>query len=161
MKYYVISDPHGYYKQFEKALRKAGFFDEKEPCKLVVCGDLLDRGEEANKIIEFLLKLKEEEKLIYILGNHEDLLVQCLHKIAGNGIHEIASGMSHHYSNKTWDTLLQLSNVRDNANKSIAFCKVLQSSHCLIQRFVIERTKTFVYKHCIKFDTACRRLDFI
>ena len=111
MKYYIVTDPHGYYTQFEKSLREAGFFDEKEPCKVVICGDLLDRGEEANKMIDFLLKLKEENKLIYILGNHEDLLVQCIHKIAGGGIHEVASGMSHHYINRTWDTLLQISGM--------------------------------------------------
>lgn len=111
MKYYVVSDPHGYYTLMEKALREAGFFDETEPHKLIVCGDLLDRGDEANKMIDFMLRLKEEEKLIYILGNHEDLLVQCIHRIASGGIHEIASGMSPHYTNGTWNTLLQISGM--------------------------------------------------
>jgi serine/threonine protein phosphatase 1 len=111
MKYYIVTDPHGYYTELEKALREEGFFDETKPHKLVVCGDILDRGSEANKLVDFLLQLKNEDKLIYILGNHEDLLVQCLHKIAGGGVHEIASGMSHHYQNKTWDTLLQISGM--------------------------------------------------
>ena len=111
MKYYIVTDPHGYYSHLENALREAGFFEETAPHKLVVCGDLLDRGKEARKLIEFLLQLKSEDKLIYILGNHEDLLVQCLHKIAGGGVHEVASGMSHHYQNGTWNTLLQISGM--------------------------------------------------
>ena len=111
MKYYVVSDPHGYYTHMENALREVGFFDETEPHKLIVCGDLLDRGDEANRMIDFMLRLKEEGRLIYILGNHEDLLVQCVHRIACGGVHEIASGMSPHYINKTWDTLLQISGM--------------------------------------------------
>ena len=111
MKYYVVSDTHGYYTYLQKALRDAGFFDETEPCKLIVCGDLLDRGNEARELIDFMLKLKDEGRLVYILGNHEDLLVQCLHEIARGGIHEIASGIAHHYRNRTWDTLLQISEM--------------------------------------------------
>lgn len=109
MKYYVVSDVHGYYNLMKKALKDAGFFDEKEPCKLIVCGDMLDRGKEAVQMVDFMLKLKKEGRLIYIRGNHEDLLMQCLQEIASKGVHEIASGMSKHYKNGTWDTLLQLS----------------------------------------------------
>lgn len=113
MKYYVVSDVHGYYTHLKKALKDAGFFDEKEPCVLIVCGDLLDRGPEARQLIEFMLQLMEEGRLIYILGNHEELLVQCLQEIARGGVYEIASGMSHHYQNKTWDSLLQISEMSE------------------------------------------------
>jgi len=111
VKYYVVADVHGYYTQTKKALKDAGFFDEREPCKLIVCGDLLDRGNEANQMIDFMLQLMNEDKLIYIYGNHEELLVQCLHEIVRDGTHKIASGMSPHNSNKTWDTLLQISGM--------------------------------------------------
>ena len=30
MKYYVVSDVHGYYTHLKKALEEAGFFDEKD-----------------------------------------------------------------------------------------------------------------------------------
>jgi len=113
VKYYVVADVHGYYTQTKKALKDAGFFDEREPCKLIVCGDLLDRGNEANQMIDFMLQLMNEDKLIYIYGNHEELLVQCLHEIVRDGTHKIASGMSPHNSNKTWDTLLQISGMGD------------------------------------------------
>lgn len=113
MKYYVVADVHGYYDLLKQALQEAGFFDETEPCKLIVCGDLLDRGTQANEMVDFMVDLKKKEQLIYILGNHEDLLVQCLQEIARGGVHEIASGTSHHYRNRTWDTLLQLSQMSE------------------------------------------------
>jgi len=113
MKYYVVSDVHGYCTYLKKALDDAGFFDEKEQCKLIVCGDLLDRGTEAGELIEFMIGLMKEGKLIYILGNHEELMVQCLQEIARGGVYEIASGMSHHYRNKTWHSLLQISGMSE------------------------------------------------
>jgi len=111
MKYYVVADVHGFYTPLEKVLRDAGFFDETEPCRLVVCGDLLDRGPEARQMVDFMLRLAEENKLIYVLGNHEDLLSECLQQIAGGDVYGIAAGMSHHYTNGTWDTLLQISEL--------------------------------------------------
>ena len=113
MKYYVVSDVHGFYTKMKKALKDAGFFDEKGPCKLIVCGDLLDRGKEALQMVDFMLQMHKENKLIYILGNHEDLLVRCLQDIASIGAHEIASGKRCHCQNGTWDTLLQLAQMTD------------------------------------------------
>ena len=113
--YYVVSDVHGYYTEMVEALESAGFFKETRPCKLVLCGDLLDRGKEAVKMIDFMIGLMEEEKLIYIRGNHEDLFVDCLEQIAAGNVCDIVNGMSHHYTNRTWDTMLQISgmNVRN------------------------------------------------
>ena len=65
-------------------------------------------------MVAFLLELLEKDQLIYILGNHEDLLVQCLQEIARGKAYDIASGLSHHYRNKTWDTLLQLSQMSES-----------------------------------------------
>lgn len=113
MKYYVVADVHGYLDLLKAALQEAGFFDETEPCKLIVCGDLLDRGPQANEMVAFLMELMKKDQLIYILGNHEDLLVQCLQEIASGRAYEIASGASHHYRNKTWNTLLQLSGMNE------------------------------------------------
>lgn len=62
-------------------------------------------------LVDFCLKLHEAGRLIYINGNHEELLVRCLYEIARGGVHEIASGMSVHERNGTWDTLLQLSGM--------------------------------------------------
>ncbi|MBE6649567.1 MAG: hypothetical protein E7614_08645 [Ruminococcaceae bacterium] len=109
MRYYVVSDVHGFYTPLISSLEKSGFFQEKEPCKLIVCGDLLDRGLEAKKMQDFATELLKENKLIFIRGNHEDLfcdLVSFLEMDAGEIIRDIPS---HHVHNGTWDTMLQLS----------------------------------------------------
>ena len=111
MKYYVVADPHGYYTYLHTALTEAGFFRETEPCKLVVCGDLLDRGEEARKMVELMEVLMAEDKLIYIRGNHEDLYVRCLSEIMDGNFCTIATGDSKHYRNGTWNTMLQLVDI--------------------------------------------------
>ena len=113
MKYYVVSDVHGFYTPMKKALKDAGFFDEQEECKLIICGDLLDRGGEAKQVIDFALQMMKENKLIYVLGNHEELLVQCLQDIAAKGTQKIVLGMSAHVRNKTWDSLLQISSMSE------------------------------------------------
>lgn len=111
MKYYVVSDVHGFYTQLIKALTDAGFFEEKQEHRLIVCGDMLDRGKEAKKVIDFMCDLKDAGKLIYIQGNHEELMLRCMHEILQGDVYEIASGASIHYRNKTWDTLLQISEM--------------------------------------------------
>jgi serine/threonine protein phosphatase 1 len=129
MKYYVVADVHGYYSYLIKALEEAGFFDETELCKLVVCGDLLDRGEEARELVEFMMGLLKEDRLIYILGNHEDLFIQCLQEISRGEVYRIALGMSHHYRNGTWDTLLQLADMEadDAFNDPAELCEAYHS----------------------------------
>ena len=54
MKYYVLSDVHGYYDEMISALENAGFFKETEPHKVILCGDMMDRGQGALKVQEFL-----------------------------------------------------------------------------------------------------------
>ena len=113
MKYYVVADVHGYYTYLMKALENAGYFTDTEPRRLIVCGDLLDRGEEAREVVDFMMKELEEGRLIYVLGNHEELLVSCLNSVARGGVHEIASGLTCHTTNGTWDTLLQIAEMEE------------------------------------------------
>ena len=39
MKYYVVADVHGFYTELITALTEKGFFEDKGPHKLIVCGD--------------------------------------------------------------------------------------------------------------------------
>ena len=42
MKYFVSSDIHGFYDEWQKSLKDNGF-DINNPChKIIVCGDLFD-----------------------------------------------------------------------------------------------------------------------
>lgn len=126
LRFYVIADPHGFFSTTEEALTRAGFFADSEPHRLIVCGDVLDRGTEAVKLTELLLTVQRRGELIYVQGNHEDLMMQCLQEVAKGNAYEIACGMSHHYSNGTWDTLLQLADMSARA--------AVEDPHELIRR---------------------------
>ena len=74
MKYYVVADVHGFYSELITALTEKGFFKDESPHKLIVCGDLFDRGQEAVKLQDFIVDLMRKDEVILIRGNHEDLI---------------------------------------------------------------------------------------
>ena len=43
MKYFVVSDVHGFYTELKVALDKNGFDINDNNHKLIICGDLMDR----------------------------------------------------------------------------------------------------------------------
>ena len=73
MKYYVTADIHGFFTPMMKALTDAGYFTDQEPHKLIILGDVLDRGREALKVQQFILDEMDKDRVILIRGNHEDL----------------------------------------------------------------------------------------
>ena len=72
---YVISDIHGCYTEFLELLDKIGFCDDDE---LFVLGDAMDRGPEPIKVIHDLMN---RPNVTYILGNHDDMMLQALRKL--------------------------------------------------------------------------------
>ena len=104
MKYYVTSDIHGFYTPFRDVLTRAGYFEDAEPHKLVIAGDLFDRGGEAVERQDFILGLLENDEAILIRGNHEDLFAELV--TTDHGL-----PYSHHLSNGTYDTALQLTRI--------------------------------------------------
>ncbi len=103
MRYYVTADVHGFFSELKAALEEAGFFDDREPHKLIICGDLFDRGSEAMEMQTFILDLLARDEVILIRGNHEDLALSLLNRWHGKSYLE-----SHHNSNGTVDTVCQL-----------------------------------------------------
>ena len=69
MRYYVVADVHGFYTEMISALKEKGYFDDKSPHKLIVCGDLFDRGSEAKEMQRFIIELLEKDEVILIKGN--------------------------------------------------------------------------------------------
>ncbi len=107
MKYYVVADVHGYYSLLRNTLKEKGFFDDKEPHKLVICGDVLDRGEEPKEMQRFLKQLIKTDEVILIRGNHEDLILELAEDLyKGN----VISLFGAHRSNGTRGSLLGLAN---------------------------------------------------
>ena len=104
MKYYVVTDVHGFYSILKQELEEKGFFDDPEPHKLIICGDLFDRGKEAVEMQDFILELMRKDEVILVRGNHEDLILEMLESME-NGIPVL---YSHHSRNGTVDTAKQL-----------------------------------------------------
>lgn len=103
MKYYVTADVHGFFKELKDALTEKGFFEDTSPHKLIICGDLYDRGQEAFALQEFILDLLAKDQVILIRGNHEDLALDLLHNW-----HFGSYNSHHHHENGTIDTICQL-----------------------------------------------------
>lgn len=166
MKYYVISDPHGFFKETKAALTEAGFFGDHAPHRLIVCGDMMDRGREACEMQSFMTDVWHRGELIFIRGNHEDLMPDMLDHFCEDQIN-IAFGYSHHVSNGTWNTALQLAEMTEKQ----AFCY----PRCFVRRteespFVNElipasvnyfETEHYIFTHgwipCITGDAPVKR----
>lgn len=101
MKYYVTADIHGFYTEFHRALDEAGYFTDPEPHKLIILGDIFDRGQEAVAMQRFILQLMDEDAVILVRGNHEDLYEELVTVDEGLPVR-------HHVSNGTYGTALQL-----------------------------------------------------
>ena len=103
MKYYVTADVHSYFSELKLALSQCGFFEDPEPHKLIICGDLYDRGLESLELQQFILDLMEKDQIILIKGNHEDLAERLL-----NQWHRGSYFDPVHSANHTIDTVCQL-----------------------------------------------------
>ena len=139
---FVISDIHSYYEPMMLALKEKDFF-KNDQNKLLVLGDALDRGPDAKKIIDFLLSLNNEGRLIYVRGNHENLFVECLQEIEDGGIFELVCGMSHHCRNGTLSTLLQIAEMNEN--------EALECPYELIERIKQSDYYNVLLPSCVNF----------
>lgn len=131
MKYYVVSDIHGFYTPMVEALTRAGFFEDKEPHKLIVCGDMFDRDFEAHRVQEFMLDLLHRGELIYIRGNHEDMFVRMLDYLQTSDMYHIYE-INRFITNGIMDTAIQL-------------CRMSTNDAYRHPRRMVERTKQTPY----------------
>lgn len=114
MRYYVVADVHSFYDELIKALTEKGFFEDKEPHKLIVCGDLFDRGMQSAELQDFIVDLMAKDEVILVRGNHEDLMMELLKNAAFYFDNEIRC--FHHWSNGTVRTLYALTQMTINTN---------------------------------------------
>lgn len=110
MRYFVTADPHGFFTIMHDALIAQGFDEDNPEHKLVICGDLMDRGKEARKMQAYILSLLEKDRVILIRGNHEDLMLNMIEDMKVGDPFSLL--YSHHASNKTLDTALQLTGAK-------------------------------------------------
>ena len=101
MRYYVAADIHGFFTPFQKALKDAGYFEDDGEKKIIICGDLFDRGAEAERMQNFVLEMLKSDQIILIRGNHEDLFCDLVTKDRGMPCY-------YHVHNGTYQTALDL-----------------------------------------------------
>lgn len=146
MKYYVVSDPHGFFTIMRQSLEDAGFFHDMEPHKLILLGDLLDRGKEPFEMIRFVIDLMKQDQVILVRGNHEDLFMEMVTEDRG-------LPLSHHRSNGTYQTALDLTGMkwRDAISNPEELCERALSTPFVRTILPAMRnyyeTKKFVFVH--------------
>lgn len=101
-KYFIISDVHSFFSEMMEALNEKGFEKDNLEHILCVCGDLFDRGDETRQLFEFVKELNAKNRLIYVRGNHEDLLFDCVNELKKGYIPN-----RHHFHNGTVKTICQ------------------------------------------------------
>lgn len=113
-KYFITSDVHGFFNELMVALNSKGFDVNNSDHKLIVLGDLFDRGPDNIKVYEFVKSLGD--RFIYVRGNHEDLLGDCVREIvSGREVSE------HHFHNRTVDTIAEFTQI--NAKVFLGFVR--------------------------------------
>ncbi len=78
MKYFIFADPHGHYTELKEALLAAGYDETNDNHHLIGLGDYFDRGSENDKMAEFIIDQHEKGKATFILGNHDEMLLEVL-----------------------------------------------------------------------------------
>lgn len=95
VKYFVSSDIHSFFTEWRNALHRAGFEEDNPDHHVIVCGDLFDRGLETVCCYDFVMKMLQQGRCVYIRGNHEDLmeaLIMCVSRRRDIGRHHITNG---------------------------------------------------------------------
>lgn len=137
MKIFVVSDVHSYYDAMMNALTSKGFDINNKDHMVVICGDLFDRGPQAVKCFEFATYMAAEHRLVYVLGNHEELLFDCLNDIYCRSVRE------HHISNGTIDTIMQFTGM--NYYDILGGCSLdeIETKIKPLTDFILENTVNF------------------
>ena len=77
----TTSDLHGQNKKFLRLLKSAAYEPDKD--LLIVCGDLIDRGEENLDTLATCMNL-QQQGTVFLKGNHEQFLEQSIEEMLVN-----------------------------------------------------------------------------
>lgn len=80
---YAVGDIHGRYDLLRALLDRIGdhaaALPPSESLHVVFLGDIVDRGPDSLKVLEFLYDLQSKsDRVVVLLGNHEDAMLQAL-----------------------------------------------------------------------------------
>lgn len=75
---FAIGDIHGRLDLVRAALKAIAARIEGRNHRLIFLGDYIDRGPEARGVVELMLELQKDPRVVCLKGNHEALMVQAL-----------------------------------------------------------------------------------
>lgn len=79
MRTFLISDIHGNNTLFRKSLKTVGL---KKSDKLIILGDLIDRGKDSKGVLDTILLMQENGfEIEILLGNHEEMFLESFKNI--------------------------------------------------------------------------------
>ena len=146
MRYFIVSDIHSFYTEFRKAIYKAGFRLNNPEHKLVILGDLFDRGKESVELFRFLKR--NDNKIVYVCGNHEELFLELTDK---------PFVQTHDFTNGTVSTFLQFAGTGDITLPMLQSNIKKQLVYRLIKRIVSGPRSieigNYILCHSTPFDT--------
>jgi serine/threonine protein phosphatase 1 len=137
-KYFVTSDVHSFLDELMAALTEKGFDKDNKDHILCICGDLFDRGSQTKELFEFVKELKAQNRLIYVRGNHEDLLFDCMNAIKCGRIPG-----EHHFHNRTVETICRLC----GQNEWIVYDPTWRDKICEVMQPVLD----FIDNNCVDY----------
>ena len=137
-KFFVASDIHSAFSIWMKALTEAGFDPNNPEHVLAVCGDLFDRMDETVQTYLFAKEMSEKGRLIYVRGNHEDLLFDCMEQIKYG-----RCPSPHHFSNGTVKTICQFC----GQNEWIMYDPTWRNQICEIMQPILD----WIDKTCVDY----------
>lgn len=134
-KYFIFSDVHGNLKPLVDALESKGFEIHNDNHVLISLGDNFDRGVENLAVLGFLKYFDKINRLIMILGNHDEFLLKFL-KAEDDGMFNIKY-------NGLGNTLRELAD--ENANT----IEKIRSSILEKYPFIIELLEKMVHSYTL------------
>lgn len=140
MKYFVVSDVHGFYTIMKNALDAVGYDKENPNHFFISCGDLFDRGSQANECLDFVTSIPKERRA-FVEGNHETLLMDIL----VTGAYHTAD-----IHNGTLDTIFQLSHRKSffDLNESLNILSRNEKLHDYLSSLInYYETDGYVFVH--------------
>ena len=72
---FVLSDIHGCLKELQILIEQLPLNNKSI---LVFLGDYIDRGEDSNGVLDYIIKLKRKYIVIALMGNHEKMFLDYL-----------------------------------------------------------------------------------
>lgn len=111
MKYFVVSDIHGHLDVLIESLLEKEWDMMNNKHKLIIVGDLVDRGPQNKELLEFVYDLWKNDKVELVIGNHDVFLLdffegrfdRLLFNIERNGHGETLAQMLGHRINEQSD----------------------------------------------------------